>query len=503
MHSPLIRFASLLLAMLMLLSLAACGTGEQTPGGNGDESDSVTNAQTEAETPDPNYTLDLEEGLNYDTEVVILYVNMPGRTDVLECEKLGGGVISDAVYERNVAVEERLGIEFGYTSKNHDSEALPAIANLVQAGDKTVDLFTVGTYMCMTPTLAGHYLNLNALDNIDLSKHYWNQDYNEMMTFTSENLQYVATSPIALSIFRRGYITIFNRDLFADHQIPDLYETVFNGEWTLDYQYSLIKDIYVDSDGDGNESAGDFYGFVVGAVTDMDVYAVSSDIHLVTRDENGEAVYNGDMLERLITMGEKVSMLANAPGTYLADSYTEGFEVPIEKFAEKKAVMATVMFDHVETYFEDLANITYGIAPIPKLTKDQDGYGTYIQDQVSCFGISAAIGDDTRQEQLAATLEAMSYYSYNIVRPAYYDSVLSLRFMQDPQSRDVLNTMFDSISFDFVYATSTASIRDTLRGIISQPNAPVASSSKQWERQVQSALRTQQKAFDRLLEQGN
>ena len=109
MNSPLIRVASLLLAMLMLLSLAACGTGE-TPGGEGDENDSVTNAQTEAETPDPNYTLDLEEGLNYDTEISILYVNMPGRTDELECEKLGGGIISDAVYERNVAVEEMLGI---------------------------------------------------------------------------------------------------------------------------------------------------------------------------------------------------------------------------------------------------------------------------------------------------------------------------------------------------------------------------------------------------------
>ena len=500
MRTPLMRLASLLLALLMLLSLAACGTGEETPD---ETNESTTPAESEAETADPNYTLDLEEGLDYDTEVAILYVNAPGRTDELECEKLGGGVISDAVYERNVAVEERLGITFGYTTKGSDTEALPAIANLVQAGDKTVDLFTVGTYTCMTPTLAGHYLNLNALDNIDLSKHYWNQDYNEMMTFTSENLQFVATSPIAISIFRRGYITIFNRDLFADYRIPDLYETVFNGDWTLDYQYSLIKDIYVDSDGDSKKSAGDFYGFVVGAVTDMDVYAVSSDIHLVTRDENGESVYNGDMLDRLITMGEKVSLLANAQGTYLADSFNEGFEVPIEKFTERKAVMATVMFDHVETYFDLLADITYGIAPIPKLTRDQDGYGTYIQDQVSCFGISAAIGDETRQEQLAATLEAMSYYSYNIVRPAYYDSVLSLRFMQDPQSRDVLNTMFDSISFDFVYATSTAGIRDTLRGIISQPNAPVASSSKQWERQVQSALRIQQKAFERLLEQGN
>jgi hypothetical protein len=202
-------------------------------------------------------------------------------------------------------------------------------------------------------------------------------------------------------------------------------------------------------------------------------------------------------------MGEKVSQLANAQGTYLADSYTEGFEVPIEKFADKKAIMATVMFDHVETYFESLADMTYGIAPIPKLTADQDGYGTYIQDQVSAFGISAAIGDNERQEQVAATLEAMSYYSYQIVRPAYYDSVLSLRFMQDPQSRDVLNTMFDSISFDYVYSTSMAGIRDTMRGIISQKNAPVASSAKSWERQVQSAIRSQEKAFDRLLNSGN
>ena len=495
MHSPLIRFASLLLAMLMLLSLTACGTGDTTD----DTQASTTDAQTEAVTADPNYTLDLEEGLNFDTEVTIFYVNMVGRTDELESEKLGGGVISDAVYERNVAVEERLGITFGYTSKNDDTEALPAISNLVQAGDDTVDIFTVGTYVCMTPSLAGHYLNLNSLDNIDLSKHYWNQDYNDMMTFTSDNVQFVATSPIAISIFRRGYITIFNREFMADYQIPELYDTVFNGDWTLDYQYSLIKDIYVDADGDGNESAGDFYGFVVGAVTDMDVYGVSSGIHLVTRDENGDHAYNTDALDRLITMGEKVSQLTNTQGTYLADSYTEGFDVPIEKFADKKAVMATVMFNHIELYFESLADMTYGIAPIPKLTREQEKYGTYIQDQVSSFGISAAIGDSERQEQAAAVLEAMTYYSYRIVRPAYYDSVLSLRFMQDPQSKDVLETMFQSISFDFVYSTSMAGIRDTLRTIISQKNAPVASSAKQWEKQVTSALRTQQRSLDRIL----
>ena len=165
--------------------------------------------------------------------------------------------------------------------------------------------------------------------------------------------------------------------------------------------------------------------------------------------------------------------------------------------------MATTQFLSIETHIGPLSEFSYGIVPMPKLSKEQAEYKTYVQDQVSCFGISAAIADENRQSMLSAVMESIAYNSNEIVRPAYYDSVLSLRFMQDPQSRDVLNTMFDSISFDFVYATSTAGIRDTLRGIISQPNAPVASSSKQWERQVQSALRTQQKAFDRLLKKGN
>ena len=148
MRPPASRILALLLAALMLLSLTACGTGE-TPD---DTQASTTDAQTEVDTPDPNYTLDLEEGLNYDTEITIFYVSKAGRTDELESEALGGGIISDAVYERNVAVEERLGITFGYTSKNDDTEALPAISNLVQAGDETVDIFTVGTYVCMTPS---------------------------------------------------------------------------------------------------------------------------------------------------------------------------------------------------------------------------------------------------------------------------------------------------------------------------------------------------------------
>ena len=495
MLSVLKRLTASALAVLLSVSFFACGEGE-TPTYDGEV---TTLTETEAETQDPNYTCELPAGMGLDTTVNYLYTEGYARNDELKSEKLGSGVISDAVYERNLAVEEYLGVKLGFDSKGSDIDMISTIANLVQSGDKTVDVFVIGTYTAMTPTLAGHYLNLNQVDHLDLTKHYWNQDYNEMMTFTESELQFVATSPTAISIFRMGYLTIFNRDLFKDYRIPDLYEAVENGEWTLDYQYSLIKDVYVDVNGDSKKNKGDFYGFVVGAVTDMDVYAVSSGIHLAVLNEEGALSYNSDSFDRLVTMGEKVSTLCNAPGTYLANSFDEGFHVPIEQFAERKALMATTMFDDVETHFELLADMNYGIAPLPKLNREQTDYGTYIQDQVSCFGISASISDETRQAALGAVLEAMSYYSYKIVRPAYYDSVLSLRFMQDPQSRAILDTMFESISFDFVYATGLGNVRDEMRSVISSPNPALGSQAKQWKSKVETALRTQQKALDRLL----
>lgn len=494
------KMLALMLSALLLLSLVACATGEQTPAGTGEDATTTDATVTEGVTEDTNYTCDLPDNLNFDTEINYLYTEGYARDDELKCEELGGGVISDAVYERNVAVEERLGVDLNFFSKANDVETASSIANLVQSNDDSIDIFVIGTYSCMTTVLAGHYLNLNAVENMNLTKHYWNQAYNEMMTFTDADMQFVATSPTAISIFRMGYLTIFNRDLFKDYQMPDLYEVVGNGEWTLEYQYNLIKDVYVDANGDSKKNIGDVYGFVVGAVTDMDVYAVSSNIHLVSRDEAGLLFYNTDAFDRLVEMSEKVSTLCNAPGTYLADSFSEGFHVPIKQFAEKKALMATTMFDDVETEFESLADMNYGIAPMPKLNREQKDYGTYIQDQVSSFGISAAIGEADRQAALGAVMEAMSFYSYSIVRPAYYDSVLSLRFMQDPQSRAILDTMFESISFDYVYATGLGMIRDNLRPIVSSSNPAIASSAKQWQRQVESALRSQQKSFDRLEE---
>ena len=229
MRSTLIKLLALMLAALMLFPMTACGTGDE----NTDSVESATKAQTEGETQDLNYVCDLPAELDYGgAEVNILYVKKSGRDDELISEELGNGIIADAVYERNLAVETDLGVELAFVDQTDDAMAQAAINNAVRSGDDTLDIFSIGTYCAVSPAISGSYLNLNNLEYIDLSKHYWTQDYNNMMTFTADRKQFLATSPAALSLFRLTYLTIFNRDLFTERKIPDLYETVANGDWT-------------------------------------------------------------------------------------------------------------------------------------------------------------------------------------------------------------------------------------------------------------------------------
>ena len=498
------KILCLLLAMLMLLSLVACGESVDDPAANDTKDDA---AVSEAETTDPNFTCDLPSNLNYSGEAIgILYANVNNKGDEMVSEKLGLGVVSDAVYERNLAVQEMLDVEFEF----YPEDDATAVANShtldIQGGLGDYDLVVNGTYTAVQPAMEGKYINLSVLENINTDKHYWTQGYNDMMTFTDAEMQFLASGPIAISMFRYMYLTLYNKTLFEDNGIIDLYETVKAGDWTLDYQYSIVKDHYVDKDGDSKSSEGDFFGFVTGDTISVDPYMVATNIHMIIKDpDTGDIMYNTEALSSLTELCDKVQLLFNNESTYVYKS-PDMDDVPvnyiINHFAENNAMMVTTMFLKMETNYESLAPMSYGIAPMPKFDTNQKDYYSYVQDQVSCFGISSVVGDGARQEMLAAVLEAMAYHSYKLVRPAYYETALSERYMQDPQSKEVLDMIFASLYFDFSSSCSnifpSCVIRDNLRPILSGQKNTVASSTRSWKNTVERYLRKYNEVLDGL-----
>ena len=493
MRTNLKRILAVLLAAAMLIPLAACAAG-------GDDPDVSTAAGNdiadEGETKDPNYVCDLPKNLNYgDAEVNIMYGTSPGQEDEMYSEKLGLGTVSDAVYERNLAVENQLGVKL---SNLEGDNIVSTLQTTVRAGDSSLDIFIMVSYEAIPLAISGHYLDLSRLDYVDTSKHYWVQDYNDIATFTEENMQFLATSPAALTMLRLTYFTIFNKELMNQRQMPNLYDTVEKGEWTLDHQYSLIADEYVDQDGDGRVSAGDYYGYVTGGYETLDGHLMASGIRLAIRDENGDWIFNSEKLEAISDMVEKVSALNKAPGAYIESDGIGAYHI-IDKFSREEALMATTMFLSVEGRIANLADIPYGIVPMPKLNREQAGYHTFVQDRVSSFGISAAIGDEGRQEMLGAVMESIAYHSNEIVRPAYYDTTLSLRFMQDPRSRDMLDIIFETLSFDLGYYVGLGNVRTDMRNLLDSSNPAVVSRFKAWEKSSQNTLKKYEASLDKLL----
>lgn len=476
------------LALIFLVSFISCAQGVEEPVTEESRSETIT----EAVTDDPNYVCDLPAGLSFGgATVTMAMANGEGHVDEFITDGLGGGVVSDAVYERNVAVEEMLDIVLEF----YEGDVMGMVDRDIQSGSCEYELVDNVTFLACTSAISGKYLNLSVLDHIDTSKHYWNQGYNEMSTFTNENVQYLASGALAFSMYRLAYMTLYNRTLFEEYKIDDLYEAVQSGKWTLDMQLSITKDHYFDKDGDGKVSEGDFYGFVSGDTVSVDPYLVTSDIHLISKDPStGDLVFNSDQVSRVSDLCDKVQLLYNDASTYLYRGTDDivASDCVITSFMEENALMVTSLFYKMETNFDRLAEMTYGIAPIPKYDELQKEYHSYVQAAVSSFGISAGIGDPKRQEKCAAALEAMAYHSYLMIRPAYYEIVLSDRYMQDPQSMEVLDLIFATLDFDFTSCWSdilgNANIRNGLRPVLSGERNTVSSTFRSWERSVNKTL---------------
>ncbi len=482
------KILCILLAAMMAMGATACAVNSEQPAGDSVSAESPeTSDESEVESENLDYVCEVPTDLKIGGSVTILYSSDPTHGDELVPDSKGG-IVSDSVKERNMKVEEQLGIKLNLLDRNDCQTVTQDMAKDVLSKTGDYELVANGTYVSVQPILEGRYIDLSNLEYIDTSKHYWTQGYNDMVTFTDEDMQFLVSGPIAISMFRLMYLTLYNKQMFEDYGLPDLYETVKAGEWTLDYQYELISNRQLEMDNKPGQTEGDFYGFVTGDTISVDPYMVAADLHLIIKDsDSGDLIFNGEDLSRLSDLCDKVQKLYNDKSTYVYQGQTAddvNTTDIIKHFIGKRALMVTTLFLQMEKNFDALSELSYGIAPMPKFVESQSNYHSYVQDQVTCFGVSAAVTDAARRDELSAVLEVMAYYSYQFVRPAYYDIALSERYMQDPQSGEILDMISGTVDFDFSSTCSNifgTAIRDLLRPLFSDTKNTVSSTTAGWE----------------------
>ena len=448
------KIMSLLLALLMLTSVVACG-GKQTsdPQNNGDVTTAATTnaavadttTATEATTEAPKYPALPEKDmqgfemrfLNYDNSYLTWSLN------TIDADTSNGDLLNDAIYERNLRIEETYNCVISETLIARPDQSL---GGLVASGDVNAEVV-----MLYDQTIAGLYTNgyLLTWDNlnyIDYEQPYWS--YDATQAFNVGGKVFAATGDFSLSQSTRSFVLMFNKDLYSNLGLKDdLYQLARDGKWTMEKLVTIGAAAASDLNGDGAmKPEDDRYGSAGAIKLYFGSLVTGAGIKYVERSEDGGL--------KLATVGNEyaISVMSDILEKHNSNPYA------FVKLASdyNSSGNASKMFRNGQTLFQGCAMKTvtnyrdmesdFGILPFPKYSEEQESYHA-----LTSGGAMATLPvtlNESSFENVGLILEAMSRDSYENVVPTYKEIALKSKYARDEGSADMLDIIFKSATYD-------------------------------------------------------
>ncbi|MBQ7721006.1 MAG: hypothetical protein IJT56_10525 [Clostridia bacterium] len=476
--------ASLLAALMLASSLAACGETAETQSsahGTTPEDSTAAGEAADTTTEDPGPALELPEADYEGYTVKILTLPMYNEHFKLNTEQ-NGDSLDDAGYLRNLALGELLNVSVEIIEADQPANILK---KSVMAGDHAYDYVFPHASDGVAPMVINKLLyDWNTMNHVDFTKPWWNQ----MMT-TSLGIGghlFYASGDIVMA-WQGMQATLFNKTK-SETYLPgtDLYQVTFDGKWTVDYLASAIKGVSYDLDGDGAMKGGDFYGLQDNGGMS---FQYGADIRVTNPDENGWPVLALNT-ERMAQMVTKYSNLMWSGEVWL-DTYSNA-SYPTSTYrdmiVEERCFMSTL---DIGGLYSNLREIEYefGVLPVPKFDEIQENY------RVFCgAGLIGVPIDSPDIDRSAVIMEAMAYYSYQYIRPAFFDIVLENKAVRDENSYKVIRMMHENKVFDFGFNFDTTGLGYNMlkNVVVDKKSTDFASYYAKNESKIQ-------KAFDKVI----
>ncbi|MBQ9151996.1 MAG: hypothetical protein IJX72_07075 [Clostridia bacterium] len=490
-----IRILCLFLALLMITSVfVACGENDEPgveSGGTG------TNASVTEEETDPveDALTELREDVSWGgNDFGILYVNEFGFTEEVEAEKdvsneSSSSVINDAVFERNTLFEEYCDLTFVLIPVAN-SAVTGRIQGEVQTATGDFQLITTTTDTAANNATSGYLYNYLDLD-IDYEQEWWDAG---TLEFALDGRVFFMDGPFNIVDDDVTFVMMFNKELREEYKIANPYDTVKAGDWTLEAFNSIISQLATDN-GDGKWDEKDTYGFSTpSSIGNTFFYGAGLQYVANSREMDApELVLASKMEQALEVLSLARSIVHDNNSTYVA---VQGDE-PVAKdvFIQGRSLF----YCEAASYLRGL-NATmereYGVIPIPKYNKDQVNYTTWRHSIGSTLSIPTSVGKDD-MEQFSNVLEVYTLLSQKLVRPAYYEVMLTTRNVQDVESSEMLDLIFQHRTYDMaMYFTNlgfASLFSDAVASSGDNFSSKYSSASRGFDKKVSSILRKLQK----------
>lgn len=409
--------------------------------------------------------------------------------DMMSFHDYTGVPVMDEEVNRTLYIEDRFHVVCKTTKAPTAGQAATMLQQSELAGGGDYDLVyphpTEGAELILTAALL---TDLTQLSYLNLEREWYNQS--QVREYVANGKLYLATSDI--SVPGQGLnCLLFNRQLWAGYGFEeDLYQTVKDGNWTIEHLTELVRQTGSATE-DGSD--GRIWGLSYRAnITASVMYALGGTI--LKKDGTGTFELAFDT-KRLTDMSEKLStLLYNTGNVTMGESDNAGF--PTSEywltFSGGRALFFTMDIGQLYNYLSELS-FDVGYLPLPKLY-ETDSY------QVNCasgfFGIPAHAPS---LEESAIIFESLSIYSYEHLKPVFFNSILLGRLSEKPDDYDMLNYLHSIKIFDFGF-TFDATNRIASNILY---NVVITGKQNNASRAISAYLRGQKGYFDKLLESAN
>lgn len=433
-----------LVSVMLILPLAGCTTPTDEPKAPVLE-DEIGASDDGSQYDSEGYLKDnLPSDLYYNTDIRVLHWT---EADILEFDPPEDTpyVTEKAILERDRSVEDRLGIAFEWIpTKGHwqSENSFLTTVQTAMSGGEAMRYDIIATYSQSAAILSTRGLILDMKDNdyLDWEKPWWPKSLTE--TFTISDQLYFASGDISITFLTQMIGVYFNKEFFLDQ---NLYDLVYDNEWTIDKMMSLAKDVGSDIDTEAGKSQGDRYGVIIPWEVYMDGFFYGSNLITTEKDADGALRVSGSYIgERADTLAETLKTLFHGS----ADGLLADAENTINIFTEGRAAfMVTAGVKALTNRNMQDTEVDYGVLPMPKYDSTQKEYKTVCTNLISLFCIFAG-NNEEQATRAGAVLECMASEGYRQIAPVAFDQCLKLRYAKDGDTGKMFDLIRNGVVFD-------------------------------------------------------
>ncbi len=463
------KLIPLLLALVMIATaFAACadkpGPAESTPAPGTDPAKPVESTPADGSNTDgvivepPLLNIDLD-AIDYGgADFYIYHWNTNSPEFEADADAAEGDPIQNALYLKNLNVEEQLGITLNFHGEDgvdhYQRNFIEKLELRLSDPETPVDLIAAYSRCAPFVLISGHAVDLEPYsDDLDMSKSWWpslvreEHEIKGRVFYTSGDASTGLLTQIQAIFMNKTLFKSFGNDY--DAFMADVINVKKGSGWTLDKFIGLTKDLYQDIDEENGESPGDFFGLAGEHFQVIDALWTGCGYRLfeISNEEDEIYVISSDMSGSVASeFVKKMTEWANTndasitpeDGTWNGNSSKN----LLDHFGASKCLFAMCRLGNFDA---SLVDVDYAVLPAPKANEDQKRYYTCVGNPYSLYSICDQSKD---KDRVAIVLQTYGYYGYELTTPAIYDATYKGKFAKDDYALDCFDAIRGGITFE-------------------------------------------------------